>query len=36
MVIVGPYPPDDDDIMFIAYLKEALNIDFEYEYFEVI
>ncbi len=33
--IVGPYPPSKDEIKFIDFLKGTLNIDFDYEHFQV-
>ncbi len=33
--IAGPYPPDEDEKKFIAFLKNNLTVDFEYEYFEI-
>jgi hypothetical protein len=33
--IVGPNPPDDEEKDFIAFLKQNLNIDFDYECFKI-
>lgn len=33
--IVGPNPPDEDDKNYIRYLKNMLQLDFDYIYFEL-
>jgi hypothetical protein len=33
--IVGPCPPNKEEIKFITFLKDTLSIDFEYEHFKV-
>lgn len=31
IVVVGPYPPNESDKNFIAYIKSLLNIEFDYQ-----
>jgi hypothetical protein len=33
--IVGPFPPEEDERELITYLKKSLEIDFDYEFFEI-
>ncbi|MDP3146006.1 MAG: hypothetical protein Q8T03_13505 [Bacteroidota bacterium] len=33
--VVGPYPPDKDELGFIRFLKDTLSLDFDYEHFDV-
>jgi len=33
--VVGQYPPNKQDTGYIKYIKEMINLDFEYLYFEI-